>query len=77
MNFDSIIAQVDSLSPLSDAAIFVQRLYADGAQNVEIIKLVKIIESDALLDAEYFKHVALRIKNSYLENLINKVDDDF
>ncbi len=57
MNFDSIIAQVNSLPPLSDAAVFVQRLYAEGAENVDIIKLVKIIESDALLAVNILKMI--------------------
>ena len=55
MEFDSIIAQIDSLPPLSDSAIFIQKLYAEGAQNVNILKLVKIIESDALLAANILK----------------------
>jgi len=57
MDFESIIAKVDSLPPLSDAAIFVQQLYVEGAENVDIIKLVKIIESDALLAANILKMI--------------------
>ena len=35
----------------------VQRLYAEGAEKVDIIKLVKIIESDALLAANILKMI--------------------
>ena len=57
MKFDDIVNSVESLPPLSDTSIIVQQLYAEGAENVDIIKLVKAIESDALLAANILKMI--------------------
>lgn len=57
MNFESIIANIDSLPPLSNAAFLVQQLYSRDADNVNIAKLVRIIESDALLTANILKMI--------------------
>lgn len=57
MNYESVIKTIDSLPPLSDSAILIQKLYAEGAENVDIIKLVRIIESDALLTANILKMI--------------------
>ena len=57
MNFESIVERIDSLPPLSDTAELVKGLYKDGVQNVDIIKLVRAIESDALLSANILKMI--------------------
>jgi len=57
MNYESLVKTIDSLPPLSDSAILIQKLYAEGAENVDIIKLVRIIESDALLTANILKMI--------------------
>jgi len=57
MNYKSIVSQIESLPPLSDSAILIQKLYQEGAENVDIIKLVRIIESDALLAANILKRI--------------------
>ncbi|NOR58501.1 MAG: HDOD domain-containing protein, partial [Sulfurimonas sp.] len=57
MKFDAIVKRIDSLPPLSNATVFVQQLYAEGAENVDIIKLVRIIESDALLTLNILKMI--------------------
>ena len=57
MDFEGIVNQIESLPPLSDTALLVQNLYKDGAQNVNIIKLVRAIESDALLAANILKMI--------------------
>ncbi len=57
MNFQSVIANIDSLPPLSNAAFLVQQLYSRDADNVNIAKLVRIIESDALLTANILKMI--------------------
>ena len=57
MNFKSIVDKLESLPPLSDTSTFVQEIYAEGAENVDIIKLVRIIESDALLVANILKMI--------------------
>jgi len=51
MNFKHIVEDINELPPLSDIARMVNRLYADGAANVNIIQLVRAIESDAILSA--------------------------
>ena len=57
MNYKTLVKTIDSLPPLSDTAILIQKLYAEGAENVDIIKLVRIIESDALLTANVLKMI--------------------
>ena len=57
MNFKSIVDKLESLPPLSDTSTLVQDIYAEGAENVDIIKLVRIIESDALLVANILKMI--------------------
>jgi len=51
MDFKAIVADINELPPLSDIARVVHSLYEDGAENVNILKLVKAIESDAVLSA--------------------------
>jgi len=57
MTFENIVKHIESLPPLSDSAILIEKLYAEGAENVDIIKLVRIIESDALLTANILKMI--------------------
>ncbi|WP_455755972.1 HDOD domain-containing protein [Sulfurimonas sp.] len=57
MDFSLIIERIESLPPLSNATVFVQQLYLNGAENVDIVKLVRIIESDALLTANILKMI--------------------
>ena len=51
MNFQLIIEDINELPPLSDIARIVNRLYKDGAANVNILQLVEAIESDVSLSA--------------------------
>lgn len=57
MKFNAIVKRINSLPPLSNATVFVQQLYKEGAENVDIIKLVRIIESDALLTLNILKMI--------------------
>lgn len=57
MTYESLVKSIESLPPLSNATLLIQELYRDGAINVNIIKLVKIIESDALLAANILKMI--------------------
>ena len=57
MNYKELVETIDSLPPLSNSATLVKQLYAEGAENVDIIKLVRIIESDALLAANILKMI--------------------
>jgi len=57
MTFNHIIKNIDSLPPLSNAAYVVQKLYASGLENINITRLVKVIESDAMLAANILKMI--------------------
>lgn len=57
MNYEEIVKSIESLPPLSDSANLIKKLYAQGAENVNIIQLVRIIESDALLAANILKMI--------------------
>ena len=52
---ERIIKNIDSLPPLSDVANLVHELY--NSDDEDILKLVKIIESDALLTANILKMI--------------------
>jgi HD-like signal output (HDOD) protein len=68
MDFESIVKDVESLPPLSDTANIIQRLYADGIENVNIHKLVTAIEADAVLTVNI-----LRMINSPLYGFSKKI----
>lgn len=55
MSFDNIIKSIDDLAPLSDAIIEVQKLYAQGQEELDINKLISSIESDAILSLNILK----------------------
>ena len=57
MTFYDIIEDIDSLPPLSNAAQLVQSMYASGIENINITRLVKVIESDAMLTANILKMI--------------------
>jgi HD-like signal output (HDOD) protein len=57
MTFKNIIKNIDSLPPLSNAAHLVQLLYSGGIENLNIKRLVKVIESDAMLAANILKMI--------------------
>jgi len=57
MTFESIIKNIDDMPPLSDVARVMQSLYAFGADNVDIRKLVRMIESDVMLTANILKMI--------------------
>ncbi len=55
MTFEHIVKNIDSLPPLSNAAHIIQSIYAGGIENLNIPKLVRVIESDAMLAANILK----------------------
>jgi len=57
MNLDSILKSVKSIPPLSNTTLLIQQLYSGGADNIDISKLVKVIESDAALTVNILKMV--------------------
>jgi len=57
MTFEKIVSDIDSLPPLSNAAYIVQSMYLSGIDNINILRLVKVIESDAMLAANILKMI--------------------
>ena len=57
MTYESMIKNIDDMPPLSDIARVMQSLYAFGADNVDIKKLVRMIESDVMLTANILKMI--------------------
>jgi len=57
MNFEAIVSTVDSLPPLLDTTLIINKLYADGDENIDIRKLIVAIESDSLLSVNILKMV--------------------
>lgn len=57
MTFKNIITTLESLPPLSNTPFMIKKLYSRGAQNIDIIKLVRIIEADAVLTANILKMI--------------------
>ena len=55
MTYESLVKNIDSLPPLSNAIFLIQQLYADDMATIDIHKLIKIIESDAILTANILK----------------------
>ncbi|MBT5935093.1 HDOD domain-containing protein [Sulfurimonas sp.] len=57
MTYESMIKNIDDMPPLSDIAKVMQSLYAFGSENVDIKKLVRMIESDVMLMANILKMI--------------------
>ncbi len=57
MNFEAIVSTIDSLPPLLDTTLIINKLYADGDENIDIRKLIVAIESDSLLSVNILKMV--------------------
>lgn len=57
MTFKSLITNLKSLPPLSNTPYVIQQLYSAGDQNIDIIRLVKVIEDDAVLAANILKMI--------------------
>ncbi|MCW8954091.1 MAG: HDOD domain-containing protein [Sulfurimonas sp.] len=57
MTFKHIITQLESLPPLSNTPFIIQQIYSVGAQNIDILKLVKVIENDAVLAANILRMI--------------------
>jgi HD-like signal output (HDOD) protein len=57
MTFEEIIKDIDSLPPLSTAARIVHSMYLSGLEDINVTKLVRVIESDAMLMANILKMI--------------------
>ncbi|MCF6339178.1 MAG: HDOD domain-containing protein [Sulfurimonas sp.] len=55
MTFEHIIKNINSLPPLSNVAHIVQTLYTGGLENLNVSRLVRVIESDAMLAINILK----------------------
>ena len=55
MTFEKIIANIDTLPPLSNAANAVRSMYASGLEIMSVPSLVRVLESDAMLMANLLK----------------------
>ena len=55
MNIDKILKYIDSLAPLSNAIVDIQKLYSCGEEDLNIDKLISLIESDLLLSVNILK----------------------
>lgn len=68
MNLDNIIKNIDSLAPLSNAIVEIQKLYASGQEELDIGQLIKLIESDSLLSLNI-----LKMANSPMYGFSNRI----
>jgi len=68
VNFRNIVKHIDTLPALTDTALVVRKLYENGAENVNISKLIKAIESDVILTANILKMI-----NSPIYGLSNTI----
>ncbi|MCW8954090.1 MAG: HDOD domain-containing protein [Sulfurimonas sp.] len=57
MTFERIVKNIDSLPPLSNAANIIQTLYAGGLENLDVSRLIRVIQSDAMLAANILKMI--------------------
>ncbi len=57
MNFRKIVKNVESLPPLSDTTLIVRELYLQDSEDIDISKLIRTIETDALLTANILKMI--------------------
>lgn len=57
MTFKHIITELESLPPLSNTPFIIQQIYSVGVQNIDILKLVKVIENDAVLAANILRMI--------------------
>ncbi len=57
MTFEDIVRRIEVLPPLSNVVFEIQDLYNGGEDDVDVKKLIKLIESDATLTADVLKFV--------------------
>jgi HD-like signal output (HDOD) protein len=57
MTFDSIVQNIDTLPPLSNAANAVRSMYSSGLEVMSVSSLVRVLESDAMLMANMLKMI--------------------
>ncbi len=68
MNLENITKSIESLAPLSDAILAIQKLFSAGQDKLDINELIRLIESDVLLSVNI-----LKMANSPLYGFSNKI----
>ena len=57
MTYEDLVKNIDDMPPLSKVATVIQGLYAQGARNVDVKKLIRMIEADVMLTANILKTI--------------------
>jgi len=57
MTYEDLVKNIDDMPPLSKVATVIQGLYAHGARNVDVRKLIRMIEADVMLTANILKTI--------------------
>ncbi len=57
MTYEELIKNIDDMPPLSKVATVIQGLYANGSQDVDVKKLIRLIEADVMLTANILKSI--------------------
>ena len=57
MTYEDIVKDIDNMPPLSEVATKIQGLYAHGVENVDVSKLIRLVESDAMMSANILKTI--------------------
>ncbi|MEO1937234.1 MAG: HDOD domain-containing protein, partial [Sulfurimonas sp.] len=57
MTYEGLVKNIDDMPPLSKVAVIIQGLYAGGEDNVNVKKLIRMIEADVMLTANILKMI--------------------
>ena len=57
MTYEDLVKNIDDMPPLSKVATVIQGLYTQGARNVDVRKLIRMIEADVMLTANILKTI--------------------
>jgi len=57
MTYEDLVKNIDDMPPLSKVAMVIQGLYAHGARNVDVRKLIRMVEADVMLTANILKTI--------------------
>ncbi len=55
--YKDLVEKIDTLPPLSNIALTINEIYKQGLEDMSMIKLIKAIESDAVVTANVLKYV--------------------
>ncbi len=57
MTYEDLVKNIDDMPPLSKVAMVIQGLYANGVRNVDVRKLIRMVEADVMLTANILKTI--------------------